>query len=75
MAGVRGFSDPNVQVNPNGKTTFQQFVSQLFVLLRIMAICDKPVFMKINVFRFQKGHVKLDFRRHPLTMVHQLSGW
>ena len=27
MAGVRGFSDPNVQVNPDGKSTFQQLVT------------------------------------------------
>jgi len=26
MAGVRGFSDPNVQVNADGKTVFQQYV-------------------------------------------------
>ena len=26
MAGVRGFSDPNVQVNADGKNTFQQLV-------------------------------------------------
>ncbi|KAL1988863.1 hypothetical protein VTN96DRAFT_6852 [Rasamsonia emersonii] len=24
MAGVRGFADPNVQVNPDGHSTFQQ---------------------------------------------------
>jgi phospholipase C len=24
MAGVRGFADPNVQVNPGRKTTFDQ---------------------------------------------------
>jgi hypothetical protein len=24
MAGVRGFSDPNVQINPNGKSVFYQ---------------------------------------------------
>ena len=28
MAGVRGFSDPNVQVNADGLTTFQQYVSR-----------------------------------------------
>jgi len=27
MAGVRGFADPNVQVNPDNRTTFQQLVS------------------------------------------------
>lgn len=27
MPGVRGFADPNVQVNPDGKTTFQQLVT------------------------------------------------
>ncbi len=24
MAGVRGFGDPNVQINPDGRNTFQQ---------------------------------------------------
>ncbi len=28
MAGVQGFSDPNVQVNADGLTTFQQCVYQ-----------------------------------------------
>lgn len=28
MAGVRGFADPNVQINPDGKTTFQQTVDK-----------------------------------------------
>ncbi|TVY34992.1 Non-hemolytic phospholipase C, partial [Lachnellula cervina] len=28
MAGVRGFADPNVQVNPDGRTTFQQPVTK-----------------------------------------------
>ncbi|EPE37041.1 non-hemolytic phospholipase C precursor, putative [Glarea lozoyensis ATCC 20868] len=27
MAGVRGFADPNVQINPDGRTTFQQLVT------------------------------------------------
>ncbi len=35
MAGVRGFSDPNVQVNPDGKTTFQQFVFRFFVYMML----------------------------------------
>jgi hypothetical protein len=26
MAGVRGFADPNVPVNPDGRNTFEQFV-------------------------------------------------
>lgn len=26
MAGVRGFADPNVQINPDGKSTFEQCV-------------------------------------------------
>jgi phospholipase C len=29
MAGVRGFSDPNVQVNPGGLNTFQQYASRV----------------------------------------------
>nr|POE72047.1 non-hemolytic phospholipase c [Quercus suber] len=28
MAGVRGFADPNVQVNPDGRSTFQQKVDK-----------------------------------------------
>lgn len=24
MAGVRGFADPNVQVNPDGRSVFEQ---------------------------------------------------
>jgi hypothetical protein len=26
MAGVQGFADPNVPVNPDGRNTFEQFV-------------------------------------------------
>lgn len=26
MAGVRGFGDPNVQINPDGRSTFEQYV-------------------------------------------------
>lgn len=26
MAGVRNFADPNVQINPDGHSTFEQYV-------------------------------------------------
>jgi phospholipase C len=31
MAGVRGFSDPNVQINPDGKSVFYQCVYDLLM--------------------------------------------
>ena len=62
MAGVRGFSDPNVQVNPNGKTTFQQFVSRFLYLVSRMNMHERQSFVRSNISLSQKGHVELDHR-------------
>jgi hypothetical protein len=71
MAGVRGFNDPNVQVNADGKPVWYQSV-----FLRSISLFDLWQGMGIlivteKVRRFEP--VQQD--RLPAPLLSQLSGW
>lgn len=67
MAGVRGFADPNVQINPDGRSTFEQYVQSA-------GDGSQTCIDSSQMLNHFQAHRAPEWSEHPEAVAHQLLG-